>query len=557
VRKVFEVMILGAVFVLGGAVLWKFIESGNNVRLPNALEAFELHARPQSERYLFDYAGVLRHYEESVHRYLRRIATRFHLEALVVTVPALPASHSIETLAVDIVNGWRIGADYDGRGLLLLLNDGTKQVKLEVNYELEDVFTDAFSGYVEDLQLGPYYRAGDVGTGLIAVMEMLEQRAQIKNLGEYTFEQIAKADAELLAGGGGAKRNLARYTTDAQAPIATQSVGQGARSPEEAWEIMLAKWAGEGKGIETDVYTQMTRLAMGDPDNPDPRAMRALNHWRNADYQVLSDGEHAVIWFGAVDGWDNAPFLFCNTGVGWKFDIVHQRRLVVMAEAPKWKVAQGPYPYVVLMHEAWQSTGKDLPLTGDDLYRCAEDAAIARRMRELQTVLTQNPEDIEATIELARLNVITGRRPNHVQPLLERAKKLAAERAEPYKYSAIYNVNSVFQYEMAFKDIEHYIERRPDDAFGYSFKGFLLYRLARYKDSIDTLEEAIALDPANGYAYVLMARDYVLLYSKASGLVKERYRKKALAMKQKAASVPAPDTQRLQWLRKWMQRRMG
>jgi tetratricopeptide (TPR) repeat protein len=557
VRKVFAVMILGTVFVLGGAVLWKFIENGNNSRLPNALEAFELHARPQSERYLFDYAGVLRHYEESAHRYLRRIASRFHLEALVVTVPALPASHSIETLAADIVNGWRIGADYDGRGLLLLLIDGTKQVKLEVNYELEDVFTDAFSGYVEDLQLGPYYRAGDVGTGLIAVMEMLEQRAQIKNLGEYTSEQIAKADAELLAGGGGAKRNLARYTTDGQAPIATQSVGQGARSPEEAWEIMLAKWAGEGKGIETDVYTQMTRLAMGDPDNPDPRAMRALNHWRNADYQVLSDGEHAVIWFGAVDGWDNAPFLFCNTGVGWKFDIVHQRRLVVMAEAPKWKVAQGPYPYVALMHEAWQSTGKDLPLTGDDLYRCAEDAAIAKRMRGLQNALTQNPEDVEATIELARLNVITGRRPNHVQPLLDRAKRLAAERAEPYKYSAIFNVNSVFQYEMAFKDIEHYIERRPDDAFGYSFKGFLLYRLVRYEDSIDALEEAVALDSANGYAYALMARDYVLLYRKASGLAKERYRKKALAMKQKAASVPAPDLQRLHWLRKWLQRRMG
>jgi hypothetical protein len=143
-------MILGTVFVLGGAVFWKFIENGNNSRLPNALEAFELHARPQSERYLFDYAGVLRHYEESAHRYLRRIASRCHLEALVVTVPTLPASHSIETLAADIVNGWRIGADYDGRGLLLLLIDGTKQVKLEVNYELEDVFTDAFSGYVEE-----------------------------------------------------------------------------------------------------------------------------------------------------------------------------------------------------------------------------------------------------------------------------------------------------------------------------------------------------------------------------------------------------------------------
>jgi hypothetical protein len=263
-------------------------------------------------------------------------------------VPALPASHSIETLAVDIVNSWRVGAGHEGRGLLLLLVDAAKQVKLEVSYELEDVFTDAFSGYVEDLQLGPYYRAGDVGTGLIAVMEMLEQRAQIKDQGEYTPEQIAKADAELLAGGAGAKRNLARYADEGPLPDAAQGVGKGARSPEEAWEIMLTKWAGAGKDIDKAVYTQMTRLAMGDPDDPDPRALRALDHWRNADYQVLSDGEHAVVWFGAVDGWDNAPFLFCNTGGGWKFDIVHQRRLVVMRGADARGLAvdgQGPATY--------------------------------------------------------------------------------------------------------------------------------------------------------------------------------------------------------------------
>jgi tetratricopeptide (TPR) repeat protein len=296
---------------------------------------------------------------------------------------------------------------------------------------------------------------------------------------------------------------------------------------------------------------------MGDPDRPDPRTLRWLEHWRGADYQVLSDGEHAVIWFGNVDGWENAPFLFCNGGEGWKFDIVHQRRLVVMAENPKWLVEQGNFPYVNLLRKARQSTGKDLPLTGADLYRCADDAAIAARMGELQAALEGNPEDIEALIALGRLNVITGRRPNHVQPLLERAKRLAPERPEPWRYAAIFNVNSFFQYETALSDIERYIERRPGDAFGYRFKGFLFYRLGRYSDSVDALERAIELDADDGYTYALMARDYALLYRKASGLRKDRYRSKALAMQQRAAGVPAPDPQRLQRLQAWMQRRLG
>ena len=32
------------------------------------------------------------------------------------------------------------------------------------------------------------------------------------------------------------------------------------------------------------------------------------------------------------------------------------------------------------MHRAWQSTGKDLPLGPEDLYRCRDDKAFATRL---------------------------------------------------------------------------------------------------------------------------------------------------------------------------------
>jgi hypothetical protein len=374
-RKPVALLILSIAVLICGAAARSFIPREND-ELPGALAALSLERRPQPDRYLFDYAGALRHYEESAHRYLERLASRFHIETLIVTVPALPDGQSLETLAVDLINNWQIGARNEGRGLLLLLVDETKQVKLEVSYALEDVFTDAFSGYVDDLQLRPYYRAGDVGTGLIAVMEMLEARAQIKDQSDYSPELVARTDAELLAGGAGARRDLARYADDA-APAAPMPEARGARSPDEAWEIMLTKWAGEGTGIDVDIYTGMTRLAMGDANDPDPRTLKWIDHWREADYQVLRDGDHAVIWFGAIDGWENAPFLFCDTGDGWKFDIVWQRRLVVMAEHPRWQVMQGPFPYAALMDKAWQSTGKDLPLS---------EAAGARPGRALQVL---------------------------------------------------------------------------------------------------------------------------------------------------------------------------
>ena len=61
-----------------------------------------------------------------------------------------------------------------------------KYNKLMVNqYELEDVFTDAFCGYIEDLQLRNYFISIKIGMGLLAVMEEIENHTQIKHQGNY------------------------------------------------------------------------------------------------------------------------------------------------------------------------------------------------------------------------------------------------------------------------------------------------------------------------------------------------------------------------------------
>jgi tetratricopeptide (TPR) repeat protein len=362
----------------------------------------------------------------------------------------------------------------------------------------------------------------------------------------------------LLAGGAGAKRQLTRYRdTEPAAEATAYDAADGASTPRDAWRIMLAKWAGKGTDIKADIYTEMTKLAMGDQNRPDDRTRAALQQWQDAEYQVLSDGDHAVIYFGNRKGWNNAPFLFCNTPGGWKFDIVRQRRLVVMGSNPDWKVEQGNYPYVNLLDQVPQSTGKDLPLEQSDLYACARDEQIAGEIRALQQRLETGPGNFDTVMALARLNIISGQRPNHVTPLIKRAKELDPASALPYKYSAIYNVNSFFQYETALQDIETYIEKQPGDAFGYNVRGFLHYRLGNYKKSIDALQQALGFSADNVYAYALMSRDYALLYSKANKLDPRRpgYRKQALAMLHEAETAMTADAARVERLKRWLQRR--
>lgn len=52
--------------------------------------------------------------------------------------------------------------------------------------------------------------------------------------------------------------------------------------------IMLTKWARADEGIEADIYTEMTKFAMGDQSNPDSRTTSALSHWRKQGSLILA-----------------------------------------------------------------------------------------------------------------------------------------------------------------------------------------------------------------------------------------------------------------------------
>ena len=48
----------------------------------------------------------------------------------------------------------------------------------------------------------------------MAVLEEIEQRAQIKHQANYTVADIDRLDGELLSGGAGAKRQLSEYQAE-------------------------------------------------------------------------------------------------------------------------------------------------------------------------------------------------------------------------------------------------------------------------------------------------------------------------------------------------------
>jgi len=513
--------------------------------------------RPASKTgHIYDYAGILQEIAESTGRHLQGLQSDYGIEALIVTLPDLPQTYSIEHLAAALFSNWQIGRATGGRGILLVLAEKEKVIKLEVSYELEDVFTDIFCGYIEDKQLKSYFLSNQLNIGLVAVMEEIEQRAQVKQQAGYTAADIDGLDRALLSGGAGAKRKLSGFRPETVSPQGDNY--PAGRTPDEAWQTLIRSWENKVRDPNLGIYTHITRLAYRDFQNlPDSRYEEDVQTYKNKPYEVIQDGPYAVIYFGKKQGWSNAPFLFCRPESGWQFDIVHQRKYVRMGKTPHWGIERSDYPYVELLSRCPYWMNQDIPLPEDDIYRIRDDRRLADEIRRLESAYAAEPAGFETVMRLGRLYTITSLSPQKRISFLKKAKQLNPESPEPYKYLGIVYLDAFYQFETAIKEMTAYVARKPDDIFGRNYLGYLYGCVEKYKPAIDQLEKAVALESNNCYAFAKLARAFTGLYLNANKIDPRRsgYRQAALEMFARASAVPTPDDKRIKWLKHYLMKK--
>ena len=518
-----------------------------------------IQERPKKDGFIFDYTGRMTDVRESTRRYLETIKTRYGIEILIVALPSLENRYTVNDAAVELFTHWEIGKACDGRGILLLFVEDEKRVKLEVSYDLEDVFTDAFTGHIQDVQLQPRYTAGQLNVGFIAVLEALESRAKVKYGGNYTPRTIAALDLDYLSQGAGAGKDLEVYRRRlAGQPSVTEGRINGAypagESPEAAWLTLIRCWKDRVKDPNLGVYTAVTRLAYRDFINR-PAASLAKEYatYRSRGYTIRQSGDYAVVDFGKQEGWENAPFLLCRTDDGWQFDIVHQRRFVRMGKAPHWGVEFSEHPYMHLLMETFHFRGQDIPVDGDDRYTIERDGEIARRILAAEARVAGEPDNPDALLELGRLYTITAMGAKAI-PILKKALALNPDAAVIHKYLAIAHTDAYYQYKTALDHVNAYIKRVADDPFGHDFAGYLNYRRKAYSAAVEDFERALAIDPDDCYAHFYLAYAYAWRYTDAASLNprKTLYRQRFRRHRDKTRSFAATHPVRVSWMNRWL-----
>jgi tetratricopeptide (TPR) repeat protein len=458
------------------------------------------------EDLVIDEVGILGAVSESAERSLSHIRQDYGIEVVLAVVKSTGDRETLQEMAARLFTEWDVGRKYDGRGLLLLISDGEKEVRIEVGLALEGIFTDLFTGYIEDRQLKSYYLSGQLEIGLVAILEEIEARSNLMSLDEASVDRINALDLAFLSSGGGADVDLKDYGKERVANYG-QNYPAG-QTPHQAWQTLIQSWRDKNRNPDIGVYTPVTRLIYRAFINqPDSRFEEDVGTWGKKSYEIIKNDKYAVVFFGTIKGWDNAPFLFCKTAEGWQFDMVNQRKIVRMGPAPRWGIERGEHPYIHLLSRCPYWMGQDIPLRDEDRYRLEEDNTTVSRIVALEQQMKQNSDDFRILLELGMLYTRTSMGQKRIT-LLTKADGLQTDHPDVIRSLAIAHVDAHYQYKTALNLMDRYVDLRPQDSFGHFYRGYLQLMENQPGKAIQSLEKGLSLEPANIYGRCKLARAY-------------------------------------------------
>jgi uncharacterized protein len=105
------------------------------------IDSFQIPERPVPHRYVNDFAQVLNADQNAnLENELRVYSDKYHQQIAVVTMENAGAG-DLQPYTEEMIRKWRIGFDYDEKGVLILVNMNTKKVYIGVGDGLEQQLT--------------------------------------------------------------------------------------------------------------------------------------------------------------------------------------------------------------------------------------------------------------------------------------------------------------------------------------------------------------------------------------------------------------------------------
>lgn len=301
--------------------------------------------KTEDRAFFVDRAGMLdQKARQRIVEYNRALLKDFNIHCRVVILGQ--RSMDINSEAADLFGdlGEKTGK---ARGLLLLIDPVGEQVRVEVGYDLEEIFPDIFVSYLEHEQMLPFFQQGKVGAGIEATEELFVARVQRSLAGNSFDPGVEIGGLSHYSGGGGARTKIVIGEESMDKAAAVDSTAyQPQKSPERSLTLYMAVLRHKIKDPDLALYTPGTRKFLSRWVVTDAQQDNELSRLEGAVIdKVTIAGNRAVIRF-PVGERALPPYFLENNGDGWAIDFATMSEFIRMNHKNMWHFVCRDHPYM-------------------------------------------------------------------------------------------------------------------------------------------------------------------------------------------------------------------
>ncbi len=304
-----------------------------------------------------DPASLLTMEERSrIANYHRQLLNNFDIDYRLVTTNAAEDIDRFAEAAFDRHGVGKLSAQ--SRGLLLIVDPALDQVRLEVGYALEPVFTDAFVSYIERQQMVPFFRSGRVADGILATTELIVERA------DKASEGAAWVRTPMPGSGGGGAKTQAHIGAGRQKKSSKTEVDLfPGNTPDATLEAYVAAMARHDDSADLAIYTAETQDMLRGWTITPAQMNNVVQSIRNCPKDAIRINEaagFAVVRY-SVKSRKCSPFFLRHIGGAWRLDLMAQQKHIRFSNRNYWHFVSGPPTEFAFAFDDWEFDRRGFP----------------------------------------------------------------------------------------------------------------------------------------------------------------------------------------------------
>lgn len=237
---------------------------------------------------------------------------------------------TLEQQTAQLVTQMGIGRNTgDRRGLLLVFDAPSRQLRIETGYGLEAILPDSFIAYLMRDHASVYFTQDNLALGLRLLVRLIHQRIREAVLGRQFDPKVLEAlqRSGWASGGAGASQTMPRGTAaylGGKLDDATRRRFVPQDTPEAAYRAYL-DWLALGlKDADIELFTPESRQFVASLPLSRAYFEFILYQEYGRRYHIDEHGEQALLLF--TDDPLVSPHFFVKSDAGWRIDLVAEVR---------------------------------------------------------------------------------------------------------------------------------------------------------------------------------------------------------------------------------------